>query len=190
MDEIERGLIVRDIGARGPLRRYATQEVIDALDCAHGIYGAASLLGCTPRCVRQYIKRDPAIAEAWEATQGRTTDLAVLGLHEYVVKRERWAIMFQLRTQGKHLGYTMKDEVSTDLHITVEEREDWRGGGAEGSHSRRTEIAQRGSGGLLASSAAQGFGRGASLEEDDFGDEGELGLGAEGAGDFVGESDV
>lgn len=167
----EKAVAVVEARERGRPRLFTNEEVIDAIEQAHGIYAAAKVLGVAAQTIYKYMEKEPEIKQAYEAMNERTTDIAVNKLYEAVKRGERWAVMFQLRTLGKQRGYTMKEEVETRIHVTVEETNDWRGG-SKRSEDHSTELTSRGDGSFSGYIEAQDFGGGSEMAENDFGDEG------------------
>jgi hypothetical protein len=89
--------------------RYTPEEVVKALkQTAGGVYMAADILGCTAQTVYNYIDRFPECKEAKDHEDGKNTDLAKVGLRSHLLKKQEWAIKFQLTTKG---GYSAKQEI-------------------------------------------------------------------------------
>lgn len=85
---------------------YTTSDIIRALDASNGrIYYAAKLLGCTIGTIHRRARKSPAIREAIEEHRVRRTDKAEDQLELAIDRGETWAVMYQLRTQGKDRGY-------------------------------------------------------------------------------------
>jgi hypothetical protein len=92
-------------------RRYTEAQVITALIHTRGmVHLAAKHLGCDPDTVQRYCHRYPRVQAAKEAQRGEMLDEAELHLWRAIQEGQPWAIVFCLRTLGRHRGYTEKVE--------------------------------------------------------------------------------
>ncbi len=73
--------------------------------------GAARVLGCSRRTIVAYCKRWRALEQAFEGNRTELVDLSELALRGAVLRGERWAVTFTLRTLGKDAGYSDRTEI-------------------------------------------------------------------------------
>lgn len=93
--------------------RLKPEQVIEALNTTSGlVHLGADRLGCSPSTVYRYAERYPAVREAIEHHKGRRLDAAEASLWAAVQRGEAWAVIFYLKTQGKHRGYVERQEVT------------------------------------------------------------------------------
>ena len=94
--------------------RYTQEQVIRALTQAGGLKTpACQALHCTRFTLNSYIRRYPAVKEAYEDALEGSLDVAQSKLM-VLVEREDWrAIRYMLSTLGKHRGFTERQEVVT-----------------------------------------------------------------------------
>ena len=96
--------------ARQP--RFTDDQVAEALRSTGGIRSdAAALLKCSPSTIKRYIDRSEALATIASEVVEHVIDLAELKLVEAINAGNLTAIMFYLKTKGKHRGYTERHEV-------------------------------------------------------------------------------
>jgi predicted transcriptional regulator len=92
--------------------RYTAKEIIAAVRKNKGILTlVARELGCTRQTVHNYVKRYPTIAAAVQEERDSLLDLAEGKLFEQVNKGNMTAIIFTLKTLGKHRGYIERRDV-------------------------------------------------------------------------------
>jgi hypothetical protein len=85
--------------------RYTQAQVIEALTQSTGFISvAARTLGCSSDTVENYVKKYPAVAEAKRAAREVILDKAESALLKKVEDGDVHAIMFTLKTIGKHRG--------------------------------------------------------------------------------------
>ena len=93
--------------------RFRMAHVADALKKSAGIIsGAAQILDCAPKTVRDYIARYPKLKEVLAETVEFNLDLCETKLLAAVSKEADWAVKFYLETKGKHRGYTRRQEIT------------------------------------------------------------------------------
>jgi len=93
-------------------RRYTEQQVINALNEAHGLKGpAAHALHCTRDTITNYINRCPAIKQVYDDAIQDSIDVAHSRLMALVEKDDWRAIRYTLSTLGKDRGFTERQEI-------------------------------------------------------------------------------
>ena len=110
-------------------RKYSDAEIIKALENKRGgVYVAADELGCSYKTIHRRAKRVPAIQEVIDKYRHRRTDVAEIKLDQAILNGEPWAILFQLKTQGKSRGYVERNEITgkdgNDVTIRVTIKDD------------------------------------------------------------------
>lgn len=96
-------------------------EIKKALETYHGcVHLAAESLGVWPSAVYARIKKSPELQELVDSFSGRLVDFAELKLEQAVRNGDRWAVLFTLRTKGRHRGYVEKKEIETNGHLHYE----------------------------------------------------------------------
>ena len=91
--------------------RFTVRRVADALSQTAGIKtAAAELLDCDRSTVTRYINRHPKLQVLELEIADRTVDLAENKLLEAIEQGNLTAIIFYLKTKGKHRGYVQKQE--------------------------------------------------------------------------------
>ena len=95
---------------RQPL--FTEDQVAEALISTGGIRtNAALLLKCSPSTIKRYIDRSEALARIESEVVEHILDLAESKLVEAINDGNLTAIMFYLKTKGKHRGYTERHQV-------------------------------------------------------------------------------
>lgn len=96
---------------RPPNFRVATVEA--ALRATAGIFSrAAKRLRCSPTTVKNYVDRHESLQLALEEIKEVTLDLAEDGLIALIKKKHPTALIFYLKTKGKHRGYVERSEIT------------------------------------------------------------------------------
>ena len=96
--------------ARQPL--FTDDQVAEALRSTGGIRSnAASLLKCSPSTIKRYIDRSEPLATIERGIVEQIVDLAESKLVDAINNGNLTAIMFYLKTKGKHRGYSERHEV-------------------------------------------------------------------------------
>src|SRR5215467_7995587 len=91
--------------------RFKIKQVEEALRKSGGIISAAAKIleaaggSCTPQTVRNYIKRYPSLQTVIEETVELNLDLAESNLIAKIGNKNMTAIIFYLKTKGKHRGF-------------------------------------------------------------------------------------
>lgn len=97
-------------------RKYNEQDVAKALIKANGlITHAARLLKCTPKTVSSYIEQFPAVKEAYEEARETLLDDTENALYRQIQDGNITAIIFALKTIGKHRGYVERHDIGLQL---------------------------------------------------------------------------
>ena len=92
-------------------RHYKTAEIIEALKATGGmVYMAARKLGCDPSTIHVRAKTSPEIQAAIDNARGDMLDMAEHELKKAVRGGDMTAIIFTLKTIGKHRGYVERIE--------------------------------------------------------------------------------
>jgi hypothetical protein len=93
--------------------RWSIAEVVNALRASAGIKTvAAAKLGCGVRTIYTYVDRYWEVREALSEIHASTLDLAQAKLVEHIQNGSERSIHFYLQTQGKHLGYSLRTELT------------------------------------------------------------------------------
>lgn len=96
---------------KGKYRHYKTAEIIEALKATGGmVYMAADKLGCNPSTIHVRAKTSPEIQAAIDNARGDMLDMAEHELKKAVRGGDMTAIIFTLKTIGKHRGYVERVE--------------------------------------------------------------------------------
>jgi hypothetical protein len=108
--------------------QYTTQQIIEALDKAHGgIFVAAEQIGCSYKTIERRAKDTLSVKETIDKYRGRRSDIAQMKLESAILNGEPWSIQFQLKTQGKDRGFveriehTGKDDEPITLKVVRDE---------------------------------------------------------------------
>ena len=89
--------------------RFTVRRVADALRQTAGIKtAAAELLGCDRSTITRYINRHPKLQAIDAEIADSTVDLTEDKLLQAIEQGNLTAIIFYLKTKGKHRGYVQK----------------------------------------------------------------------------------
>ena len=92
-------------------RHYKNVEIVEALKATGGlVYMAARKLGCNPSTINKRAKTSPEIQAAIDNARGDMLDMAEHELKKAVRGGDMTAIIFTLKTIGKHRGYVERIE--------------------------------------------------------------------------------
>ena len=97
-----------NLTAKGRLghRHYSTEEIIRAVEIYCGsIAHIARALGCTRAMIHARAAKEPKIREAIDDARGLLVDEAETALAKLVEAGQMQAVIFALKTIGKHRGY-------------------------------------------------------------------------------------
>jgi hypothetical protein len=102
-------------------------EMIAAITEAQGfVTKAADILGCSRNKFYVYLKRYPTVQEVLEDTREKRHEWVENKLMQQIKNDNLTAIIFYLKTQGKHLGYVERQELQHDGKLEIEYVNDWR----------------------------------------------------------------
>lgn len=102
-------------------QRFTNDQVADALRTTAGLRSAAAaLLECSPSTVKRYIDRSEMLARIENEIVERNLDLAECGLLDAINAGNLTAIMFYLKTKGKHRGYAERHQIEGKNGAPVE----------------------------------------------------------------------
>ena len=91
-------------------RHYSTDEIIRAVELKSGsIVHVAEALGCTRAMIHARAAKEPKIREAIDNARGLLVDMAEHELAKLVEAGKMQAIIFTLKTIGKHRGYCYRE---------------------------------------------------------------------------------
>ena len=93
-------------------QRYTHDQVADALRSSAGLRSkTAALLKCSPSTVKRYIDRSETLARIEREIVERNLDMAERGLLDAIEDGDLTAIMFYLKTKGRHRGYAERHQI-------------------------------------------------------------------------------
>jgi hypothetical protein len=100
-------------------QKYTKEQVIDAIKRSRGfISQAAKILKCTNATVYHYKERYSEVEEAIKNERESLLDFAESKLLENINNNDNAAIIFFLKTQGKHRGYSEKEQITIKNDFT------------------------------------------------------------------------
>lgn len=86
-------------------------QMISAIKEAQGfVTKACDILGCARKTFYVYLKRYPTVQEVLSDTREKRHEWVESKLMGQIKKNNLTAIIFYLKTQGKHLGYVERQE--------------------------------------------------------------------------------
>ena len=102
-----------------------TVEAVErALRKHHGILQpAADVLGVCRDGLAKFIERNPSLKDVRQQAKEAFVDGAEGALASLVSEKHPGAVMFTLRTMGRHRGYVERNELAGQLGIEVREME-------------------------------------------------------------------
>ena len=93
------------------IRETTTKRIIKAVEESQGLLTlAAKKAGISYTTIQRYRRDNPTVAQAIEEARERTLDFAEGKLMENIRNGDNTAIIFYLKTQGKHRGYVERVE--------------------------------------------------------------------------------
>jgi len=94
-------------------RRYQADEIAAALRSSQGLVTvAAASLGCAPGTIYNAIKKYATVRQALKDAREAMLDRAEARLFQKIDTGDNTAIMFYLKTIGKHRGYVERQETT------------------------------------------------------------------------------
>ena len=101
-------------------RKYSAEEVIAAVRANKGILTlAAKSLGCTRQTVHNYVNNYATVKDAVDEERDSLIDMAEAKLFDQVRQGNMTAIIFTLKTIGKHRGYVERQELAHDGDVKI-----------------------------------------------------------------------
>jgi sugar-specific transcriptional regulator TrmB len=99
--------------------KFTKEQVIDAIKRSRGfISQAAKILKCAVPTIYNYKERYPEVEEAIKNERESLLDFAEGKLLENINNNDNAAIIFFLKTQGKHRGYSEKEQITIKNDFT------------------------------------------------------------------------
>ena len=95
-----------------PTTQYELETVLAAIEKGYTKTGTATVLGVTWQTVDNYSKRWASVREALNNKRRELVDLGEVSLRRAIVAGEPYAVGLVLKTLGKDLGYTERQEIS------------------------------------------------------------------------------
>jgi len=93
--------------------KYTANQIIDALKEKHGnLSASARYLGCSRNTISRYIDTYPTVKAVYDEERETLIDFAENQLFQQVKDGNITAIIFTLKTIGKHRGYVERQEVT------------------------------------------------------------------------------
>jgi len=93
--------------------KYTTAKMIEALREKHGnLSAAARFLNCSRNTISRYIETYPTVKSVADEERETLIDFAENQLFQQVKDGNITAIIFTLKTIGKHRGYVERQEVT------------------------------------------------------------------------------
>ena len=93
--------------------KYTTAKMIEALREKHGnLSAAARFLNCSRNTISRYIDQYPTVKSVADEERETLIDFAENQLFQQVKDGNITAIIFTLKTIGKHRGYVERQEVT------------------------------------------------------------------------------
>ena len=110
----QRAGVIRQLGTlKDMAEKYTTAQMIEALREKHGnLSAAARFLGCSRETVRRYISTYSTVQSVADEERETLIDFAENQLFQQVKDGNITAIIFTLKTIGKHRGYVERQEVT------------------------------------------------------------------------------
>ena len=94
-------------------RKFTAEQMIVAIRQAEGnLSDAARILRCARTTVHNYVNKYATVKQVYEEENEKFIDEAQGQLRKHVRRGSLPAIMFLLKTKGKHLGYVERQEVT------------------------------------------------------------------------------
>ena len=102
-------------------KRYTNDQIADAIKAGAGIIAvAARKLGCDRKTVSNYINRSIKLQQLTMDVVEENLDRAETRLMQCIDDGQISAIIFYLKTKGKHRGYTERTEITGNEGNAIE----------------------------------------------------------------------
>jgi hypothetical protein len=96
-----------------PRTKFSYEQVVEAAKTHKTKRATALALGIDYETIQSYCRLWPSLERLFLTGREELVSAAESGLWKAVERGEAWAISFTLKTQGKHLGYTERQEIVT-----------------------------------------------------------------------------
>ena len=111
-----------------PNEKFSIELVCDALLQSKGLITvAADRLSCTPKTIRNYVKKYATVRAALDEASERILDIGEGRLFVAVSNGEKWAIQYLLSTKGANRGYNTQIVIAKALAKLKDGEEDGAG---------------------------------------------------------------
>lgn len=101
-------------------RQQTAKKIIKAIEGSHGLLTiAAQKCGLNRSTVWRYVQDYPSVKKAVEEAQEVMLDFAESKLYKKIDDGDMTAIIFYLKTRGKHRGYVERQEIEIPSEIKV-----------------------------------------------------------------------
>jgi hypothetical protein len=98
---------------------FTIDQVADALRINKGFVSqAAKLLKCDQQTIRNYMNRYPKLKQILHDSREEMLDFAENSLLNQIKEGNTVATLFYLKTQGKHRGYSEKEQITIKNDFT------------------------------------------------------------------------
>lgn len=102
---------------------YKAEQIIEAIEQAHGnLAAAARILGCTRQTIYNHMEKQSTVRAAYEEQRETLIDFTEDQLFKQVKAGNITAIIFTLKTIGKHRGYVERQELKIDMSSLTDEQ--------------------------------------------------------------------
>lgn len=108
---------------------FTAEQMITAIRESNGILAvSARKLGCSRQTVHNYVNKFATVRDAYHDARETNIDYAEGKLMKAIDKGSVPALMFFLRTIGRHRGYVERQELAgvKDAPLKIEYVNDWR----------------------------------------------------------------
>jgi len=93
------------------IKKPSNKKIIEVLEKTGGLLKpAATKLGITRQTIYEWIEREPELKEALATIRESMVDMSEGALYKQISEGNTAAILFLLKTQGKHRGYIERSE--------------------------------------------------------------------------------
>lgn len=98
--------------------KFTPEQMIEALEKAGGLVSyAAKMLNCSRPTVYNYIKEFPEVRAAFEDATETNLDTAEAVLLKQIRQENMTAVIFYLKTKGKHRGFVERVEIGVQPQL-------------------------------------------------------------------------
>lgn len=108
------------VNGNGNGEKYTAEQMIEVIQQAEGnLTDAARLLQCSRTTMHKYVNKYATVRQAYEEETEKAVDFAEGRLMKEIRKGNITAIIFFLKTKGKHRGYVERSEIGGDVTVKV-----------------------------------------------------------------------